>query len=392
MNANLPGILIRRKRLQHNLSQEGLCKGICSVGYLSKIEQGKAEASDEICSLLLARLGVDWLSRPDALQRSHDLAEALWEATLSYERAHAEALMQSFRAERERLLNGPDMLDFLLFERLFGAGDEDTLEPYSSVLNHRQQGLRLCLNRAFDVLLNGWPSAYYYLMAGLDDYWQGANTRAVERLLRAYELASQEGRARVMLEAKLLSGSCYCNLGEYARMQEHYAVAERLATSLGDEKALQNIHYNTACADLELGRVEAALQYFAHLPNPSKTDCHKKAICYELLSQRAEALAALTQAETATTSEPDASIVDKMCALVRFRLEHEDYLQQEEYGTALLDCFQLLKRELPRGYAQFHLRWLAEWYQAHRQYRQLAQLYLDFPVSSYNTNLKAQLQ
>ena len=32
------GFLIRRERLRRNLSQEGLCKGICSVSYLSKIE------------------------------------------------------------------------------------------------------------------------------------------------------------------------------------------------------------------------------------------------------------------------------------------------------------------------------------------------------------------
>ncbi|MBQ6877388.1 MAG: helix-turn-helix transcriptional regulator, partial [Oscillospiraceae bacterium] len=42
---NYPGFLIKRERLLKNWSQEGLCKGICAVSYLSKIEQGKAEAS-----------------------------------------------------------------------------------------------------------------------------------------------------------------------------------------------------------------------------------------------------------------------------------------------------------------------------------------------------------
>ena len=55
------GTLIRRERLRKNLSQEGLCKGICVVSYLSKIEQGKADPSDEVAALLLevaALLGV----------------------------------------------------------------------------------------------------------------------------------------------------------------------------------------------------------------------------------------------------------------------------------------------------------------------------------------------
>ena len=59
---NYPGFLIERERLLKNWSQEGLCKGICAVSYLSKIEQGKAEASEEIISALFERLGIDWVT------------------------------------------------------------------------------------------------------------------------------------------------------------------------------------------------------------------------------------------------------------------------------------------------------------------------------------------
>lgn len=45
---NFVGTLIRRERLRQNLSQEGLCRGVCAVSYLSKIEQGKAEAGDDV--------------------------------------------------------------------------------------------------------------------------------------------------------------------------------------------------------------------------------------------------------------------------------------------------------------------------------------------------------
>ena len=56
MNCN--GLIIRKRRLEKNRSQEGLCKGICTVGYLSKTEQGKAEPSEEISEALFARLGM----------------------------------------------------------------------------------------------------------------------------------------------------------------------------------------------------------------------------------------------------------------------------------------------------------------------------------------------
>lgn len=38
-----------------------------------------------------------------------------------------------------------------------------------------------------------------------------------------------------------------------------------------------------------------------------------------------------------------------------------------------------LRRELPMGYAAFHLPWLEQWYTANRQYKQALELLLEFP-------------
>ena len=70
----------------------------------------------------------------------------------------------------------------------------------------------------------------------------------------------------------------------------------------------------------------------------------------------------------------------EMCALVRLRLEDEDYLRNEDYGRRLLSLFDRCRRELPIGYAVFHLPWVAEWYTAARQYRAAYELLRDFPV------------
>ena len=56
---NYQGYIIYRERVRRNWSQAGLCKGICTVSYLSKIESGRAEPSEEILRLLLARLNLE---------------------------------------------------------------------------------------------------------------------------------------------------------------------------------------------------------------------------------------------------------------------------------------------------------------------------------------------
>ncbi len=60
VSMNYQGYLIARERLRNNWSQAGLCKGVCTVSYLSKIESGNAIASDEIISLLFERLGLQY--------------------------------------------------------------------------------------------------------------------------------------------------------------------------------------------------------------------------------------------------------------------------------------------------------------------------------------------
>ena len=77
---NYQGMLIHRKRLERGWSQEGLCKGICAVSYLSKIEQGKATPSEDVLELLFERLGVhvDHQVSTRASQLSEDDYELLF--------------------------------------------------------------------------------------------------------------------------------------------------------------------------------------------------------------------------------------------------------------------------------------------------------------------------
>ena len=49
------GYLIRSNRVKQKMSQEQLCKGVCAVSYLSKIEAGTAEPNEEILKQLFER-------------------------------------------------------------------------------------------------------------------------------------------------------------------------------------------------------------------------------------------------------------------------------------------------------------------------------------------------
>lgn len=59
----IESILIRETRIKKQWSQESLSHGICSLSYLSKIEKGTIQASQEILDALLKKLDIKILTK-----------------------------------------------------------------------------------------------------------------------------------------------------------------------------------------------------------------------------------------------------------------------------------------------------------------------------------------
>ena len=326
---SIAGLLIRRERLARAWSQEGLCRGICGTSYLSKIEQGKAAASEEILTLLLARLGLSWTNDEDGALRAR--TEACMEALFSGDASAFDAAFARLRAQESTLLCSPCAADYLLL-RAFSCKKDGERHPLDTefipFLDQRQLALQRVLEGRHEEAALLYPAAVIRL-------WQGAHL---------------------------------------------YAVAQRLALALGDQDILSTIRYNEAATKIERGDFAAAYAYFAALEEPDAMSLHKLAVCCEVLGRRDEALAALARAEAMLPEDEAHAPERQMLALVRYRVETPDYLRDERYGTLLTDCFALLRRERGAGYARFHLKWMLEWYKANRRYREACALLEDFPA------------
>ena len=380
MKQLFPGVLLRRERLHRNWSQEGLCRGICSVSYLSKIEQGKTEAAPEILRLLFARLELPWHDSPEEQRFGAETVERFYEALLSCD-PHFEALQEEFLKQEECLKNGPYALDAMLMRGFLSEPRKPADEAAEPYFDRRQLALQKVLQNRYDEAIRLYPCAYTFLMAGINAYEIGENhAAALEYLRESYRLAADEGQARIMLLSRLFTGNCYCNQVDLENMSAHYRIAERLAQTLEDDIALTEIRYNTASAQIEGGQFAEAYTYFSALQNPSMMDLHKLAVCCEKLEKREEALNALEQADKMESDYPPTELAKRMCGLVRFRLENGDYLRLPEYGEELLSVFAQCRKKLPIGYASFHLPWVLEWYTATRQYRLAYELSRDFPI------------
>lgn len=238
------------------------------------------------------------------------------------------------------------------------------------------------VERRYALLL---PEAYCFLMAGIAGYEQGGDyVGAMAYLRQGCDLAARDGRVRLMLECRLFMGSVCCNRLDLDGMEEHYQAAERMARALGRQEDLRAMAYNRAATQVECGRYQEAYGYFAALEHPRVMELHKLAVCCEGLGRTREALDALDRAETAPEEYPDRALCMGICGLVRRRLENPGYLRDPDYGAALMDVFNRCRRELPIGYAAFHLPRVLEWLTAGRQYKQAYELLRDFPIKLPN--------
>lgn len=366
--------LILRERLAHNWSQAGLCKDICTVSYLSKIETGKAEPSDEVLRLLLERLGLH--TDPALEAEATGCAEEAYELLFTGRFEELAAVLPDASDERYRATAA--WIDILLLRHFdTGGGALDAgLEP---CMDERQLALQRTLQGRREEALALLPNAFCHWSLGVSAYDAGRYADAVEHLQTGYDLAAREGAARLMLLCRLYIGNSYCNRHDMERMLSHYAAAKRLAIALGDSESQETIGYNTAAAQMEHGRFEEAYSYFSELDDPGALALHKLAICCEKTGRVEEALAALDRAGKADMDLHKPELVVRMLDVVRFRLEHPDYLRRQEYGALLLDCFERCRANLSQGFALFHLPWVVEWYAAARQYKKVCELMADFP-------------
>lgn len=386
------GALIRRERLKQNFSQEGLCRGICAVSWLSKIEQGKAEAADDILLPLLKRLGIEYETDPVFLAQADALIETLYEnlyAGMGWTQDPEEAKTGNpLRGLRERLLVSPYMLDALLLECALGdATPPPELRDFVPCMNRRQYEVYLMLfmeegsETAADELLQLNPCGFYTCQVGIQLYHQGRYLEAMELFSRAYDLAAQDGYVYLMCHAKIFLGNCCSDGGQPERMLDHYRVARRLAAVLQDrEDWLADIDYNVGSTLLEWGRAEEALAILQGIQRQDALYYHKLGIALEKLGRREEALDAVEQARTGEVYGPAKEVMKDMLDLVEYRLRRPDYLQDRAYSALMENTFALVRRTLPSGFVRFHLPYMLEVLEAQRRYKEAYRLSMEiFP-------------
>ena len=369
------GLLIRALRLERNWSQETLCRGICAVSYLSKIEQGKVEANRDMLTDLFDRLQIRWIESAE-LNR---LRDEFYESIFSWNGGEVPGMRRILEEKWDSLRTSSNYADFLAIRAYLNHEPELVPDELIPLLDSRQRALLAISSKLHDKAYQVYPCPLTAFCVAVEAYLKGNYTLALEYFQISCDQAAREGYVYIQMYVQSYMSNCYADMGNLDAMRRHSRIAERLGKALGDREIVETVQYNLAATMVEFGDYEGGYTHFCSVESPGIMDLHKLAICCEALGKPEEAMAAI---ERAATLQPRNPMEVELCDIVRYRLEHPDYLHDETYGALLLNTFGKMREELHFGYARFHLRWVCQWLTANRQYRKAYEILKSFPEYS----------
>ncbi|TCI75812.1 tetratricopeptide repeat protein [Exiguobacterium sp. SH0S1] len=288
------GNLIKVERMRKNMKQSVLARGICSISYLSKIENNQTSPSEEVLELIFERLGLDvplYFDLSEQVEKvKKEIRNILKEAVLTRKDEDKYKKIEKYLANPvvnqskelyitlmitlarfgmmpggntkylteigwiEDQLGSDDKLRYILMRSiiLFQSTDREEALELLEQLNENLQGSHI----------PDWEMAdIRYIMGGL--YYKSTDyLQAIENVRFALNYFQEHFYVERIIECQLIIGLSFKRRKRYTDALAHYEKATKVAGAT-DLKNYNGMLYNNM-GDIYflIGNQEKALEYF----------------------------------------------------------------------------------------------------------------------------------
>lgn len=383
---NQLGIIINLERKIQNMSQAALCEGICSVSYLSKIENLEVIPPRDILKMLVEALGYSYepienlplyhfetayqeilddyycFLNDDALEKISYLLE-------TYEKTDALSDL-SFDLILMHLLKN-SLKETLTLESL------QTYRAFDKFLNNDQRYLLDCLyfnlmylEENFEVDERDAEDQYgvLTLLQAFIDFKHGRYSQALTRSKRAYARFVEQGNFKGMIHASSISCSCYANLKEYQKHIEEASKILKLNRITQNKTIELEIHYNIGATYLTQGKFQKARYHlekgYEHIeikPGMRFLFLEKLGLTYALSGDSTKLSVIMKELKSIHGS-------DALITLLNTINKNDDYLKHPAYLDSIEQILSSKDYQL-FGRSQMYAGMLYHGYRAQYQYR-----------------------
>ena len=367
----LPGLLLRMERIRQNKTQKEVCFGLCVVSYLSKIENGTAEADPELQQQLFARLGICSATDVTLLEQGRKQIEQCYHDVL-YAAPEWEADYAKLRALGDSLAYSECALDWYL---LYGIHEKrvDNLEKIEQVIHLLRE-----LEEGMDTRQLGFLRYLENDAEGQCRYLDCSFSKCclAEQLLGRGELAQihqmepvvtaqalQEGNLYYLAYFLLLRGTAYAVLNQEELMMNYYERVEQMLKYTAWKDTLCVVYYNIGATYLNLKKYDLALEYLHRLEQAKEYQekkeaffsyKHKEALACIRSGRKEEGKKHLDELSACLSEQKNPPLVNVLRLEEAMWETKKDYLKNPAYLELMEQLLSVLKEETPFGYWYFY--------------------------------------
>lgn len=290
------GLLIKMSRIQQNMKQVTLAKGICSTSYLSKIENNQTVPSDDVIKLLIERLGIDYwsISLEEENQFMNQLLILYKESIIVRNKDHINKELPNlfdknllFKDEKNfytynlvlyrliLILNPNDDKCLILQNTLkhmedkfddrqrflyyFNSGIYDYIQRnFIRALSYFESALRLISSFQIDE----WELADFYNALSLSYLSEGKITNTIEYASKSLALFRNNLLFRRALDSYMIVGIAHKKNSNFKYAEESFLLAQKIVNDLNLKDQNGIILHNLGSLAAIQGESVKAIRYF----------------------------------------------------------------------------------------------------------------------------------
>ena len=404
------GKLIKLTRIEKNIKQEDLCEGICTPSYLSRIENDRVVADEQVYKLLLEKLGVELNPNIADIEQINSEIEQWYEQILMNEESsiNVEALK-----ERARSTNDETYVKFKLIycRYLLNLNKLEEVNKYISSLEKSIPSFNKRLNFLFtnlmilfyyknkqytkavesaekfinsgqlDSLIKPIEKAIFYYNLAINFKKLYQYEESIKFTKQALDIFKEWYFLEFALQCHVLLGICYNNSLKFERAIHYYEGAQKIIPFLSKK----NHSYYFSIIDNNIGNCyenindyKRALHYYIKSYENEENDDKMTSVvniirCYYKSGNLKQANSWLEVAKNYIQQNTSDKHVYQ---LKIFKLVlHNDNLPIEELKTLEIECMQYFTTERMINYIIFYSKVFAQLYKERNLYKKASEMF-----------------
>lgn len=401
------GAVIKKRRLEQNLSQESLCKGICAVSYLSKIESGHVKASDDLLDLILLKLGVVIPTAFSDISDVEKRIQKIWEADYYGRFDEMISAYAVLKVHTDYLSNTDFAIDWHLISARICLLDADfdafyaqldtlkTYIPYFTYMHthyyYMLKGLDASAHmdlkgalQHFERALNSYRNGLVVYKILNTEYLIGNYVNVIHLGNEAYTLLMSEGNLHYAIETTQILAAAYSNVKQLHSAIDLYNRLLQMAHYLKKDVLLYSVYYNLGSTYLACKSFDQAYEKLNHLTpfigSVKESDwllAYQKFILCDIglgyfTDARSKML--LVKERLKSTALPSAYSLILSFEWLFFFENSESPYGNPAYLEAIRATYESAKKDMHYGFSLFYSDYLIEALKAQRRYKEALEI------------------